>query len=493
MARRVIGPGLHVVPRFEDMLQNKTTLHEPHALTHTDIMESPAYQNLYSHFKSIETTQELLAQQQLLHATLTQIAANINMPVDVIRETLGQVAREQGEAMASRLFIHMRNMRGEREVGAQGPPGPPGPPGMPGAAGLRGERGPAGEAGPAGPCGAAGPPGPRGPPGAAAASAGFVPPPRRRDGNPDEPYAPMGRGGPPPPPPPGGWMGAQQRAQPERFTIHTPREPRGIGVDPSDGARLIALREMLRKKNPRAAMDNRFDDRHTANAFAIEQQAKERQEEREKLMWLQRNKVSQAWRQQHSGTGDVAQVIADSSRREDSLDAVSRYFDEFYRGANDPDAPAVHATIPPPPPPPPPSGQRTRGKARSPNMDTEAEEDYMMFGQKSDTEAPPERGRAPTRPTPGRASAFKPKVDITIDSSNIETPPRSRSNSRADLAQATRRGVPKYEDYAKAAASAGPAASSYRTSGKLSSFRAPDADAPNARAPMRRSGRAGRA
>ena len=43
-------------------------------------------------------------------------------------------------------------------------------------------------------------------------------------------------------------MGARQRAQ--EYTIHTPREPRGIGVDPSDGQRLIALREMLRKKNP---------------------------------------------------------------------------------------------------------------------------------------------------------------------------------------------------------------------------------------------------
>ena len=279
-------------------------------------------------------------------------------------------------------------------------------------------------------------------------------------------------------------MGAQQRAQPQRFTIHTPREPRGIGVDPADDPRLTAFREMLRKKNPKAFMQNRFDDRHTANAFAIEQQAKERQEEREKLLWQQRNKVASAWRQQHRGTGDVAQVIADSSRREDSLDAVSRYFDEYYRGANDPDAPAVHATIPPPPPPPPSGGARTRAKARSPNMDTEAEEDYMMFEQKSDTEAPPQRGRV-MRPTPGRASAFKPRVDITIDSHNIETPPRSRSNS---LARAALR-VPKYEDYARAAAAA-PAAS--RTSGKLSSFRAPDADAPSARAPMRRSGRPGR-
>ena len=288
-------------------------------------------------------------------------------------------------------------------------------------------------------------------------------------------------------------MGAQQRAQPQRFTTHTPREPRGIGVDPADDPRLTAFREMLRKKNPKAFMQNRFDDRHTANAFAIEQQAKERQEEREKLLGQQRNKVASAWRQQHRGTGDVAQVIADSSRREDSLDAVSRYFDEYYRGANDPDAPAVHATIPPPPPPPPPSGQRTRASARSPNMDTEAEEDYMMFGQKSDTEAPPDRGRAPTRPTPGRASAFEPKVDITIDSSNIETPPRNRSNSRADLAQAALRGIRNTKTIIRAAASAAHDACSYRSSGKLSSFRAPEADAPNVMAPRRPSGRAGRA
>ena len=74
-------------------------------------------------------------------------------------------------------------------------------------------------------------------------------------------------------------MGAQQRAQqqaqPQRFTIHTPREPRGIGVNPSDDPQLIAFREMLRKKNPRPAMETRFDDRHTAYAFVIEQQAKE--------------------------------------------------------------------------------------------------------------------------------------------------------------------------------------------------------------------------
>ena len=37
--------------------------------------------------------------------------------------------------------------------------------------------------------------------------------------------------------------------QPEQYRIYTPREPRASGVDPSDGQGLIALREMLRKKN----------------------------------------------------------------------------------------------------------------------------------------------------------------------------------------------------------------------------------------------------
>ena len=78
---------------------------------------------------------------------------------------------------------------------------------------------------------------------------------------------------------------------------------------------------------------------------------------------------------------------------------------------------------------------------------------------------------------PGRASAFKPKVDITIDSSNIETPPGSRSGSRASSgarasagAAAVIREIPKYDDFVHAASSAAAAASTYvRTSGKMRS------------------------
>ena len=98
MTRRLVG-GFSVVPQFEDMLETKTVLFEPAVLKRTQLIENPAYQNLFASFKEIETTQELIAQQQLLHATLKQIAANMGMQ---IRETLGHIAREQGEAMASR-------------------------------------------------------------------------------------------------------------------------------------------------------------------------------------------------------------------------------------------------------------------------------------------------------------------------------------------------------------------------------------------------------
>ena len=294
-----IRDSLSVVPQFEDILGAKSLLHEPAVLNHKQLIENPVYQNLFASFKEIETTQELVAQPQLLHATLQQIAAKMGMPIDAIRETLGHIAREQGEALASRLFIHMRNLRPARgEPGVQGPPGPPGPPGAPGAA-VRGERGERGERGPPGPAGAPGAPGA---PGGGAPGGG--------------------------PPPPGGWMGAQQRA--ERFTIHTPREPRGIGVDPADDPRLIAFREMLRKKNPVLMARDRFDDRHRTIARLREAQIEEEHRARERLLWTMRNRASQEWRQQHRARGDMAQTIAGMrADSPDSLADVSRYFDNL--------------------------------------------------------------------------------------------------------------------------------------------------------------------
>ena len=254
-------------------------------------------------------------------------------------------------------------------------------------------------------------------------------------------------------------MGAQQRAQPEQYTIHTPREPRGIGVDPSDGQRLIALREMLRKKNPVLMTRDRFDDRHRMMARFREAQIEEEHRARERLLWTMRNRASQEWRQQHTGRGDIAQTIAGMrADSPDSLADVNRYFDNL----PDEDAQVVHGPSAAAPP-------RRR-------QDSEAEEDYMQFQQKSDTEAAPERGRS------GKPSVYRPKVDITIDSRNIETPPRSRERSPK---------MPNYDEYARAAMSAAPAASSYRTSGRLSSFQK-HPDSANVSAPTRRSGRSGR-
>ena len=86
-------------------------------------------------------------------------------------------------------------------------------------------------------------------------------------------------------------MGAQQRAQPEQYRIYTPREPRAIGVDPSDGQRLIALSEVLREKNPALMTRDRFDERHRMMARFREAQIEEEHRARERLLWTVRNRA----------------------------------------------------------------------------------------------------------------------------------------------------------------------------------------------------------
>jgi hypothetical protein len=187
---------------------------------------------------------------------------------------------------------------------------------------------------------------------------------------------------------------------------------------PADDPRLIAFREMLRKKNPVLMARDRFDDRHRTMARLREAQIEEEHRARERLLWTMRNRASQEWRQQHRARGDIAQTIAGMrADSPDSLADVSRYFDNL----PDDDAQVVHG----------PSAAAPR--TRSP-QDSEADEDYMQFTQKSDTEAAPERGRS------GKPSVYRPKVDITIDSRNIETPPRSRERSPK---------IPNYDEYAQ--------------------------------------------
>ena len=78
--RKTIGPGLAVVPTFEDMIGKPAVKTPPPALKYSDLMDNPLYQSLFNSFRSIEATQELFAQKQLLNVTITQAAANMGCP-----------------------------------------------------------------------------------------------------------------------------------------------------------------------------------------------------------------------------------------------------------------------------------------------------------------------------------------------------------------------------------------------------------------------------
>jgi hypothetical protein len=163
-------------------------------------------------------------------------------------------------------------------------------------------------------------------------------------------------------------------------------------------------------------------------------------------------------------------------RAQADFDEVARCFDSLPDDADDEAASSSRK------PPPPPGGGGARRKQFPEKPDTEAAFEMPIFPDKEDSFAPPEpmfppKGDSESRNVPGRASAFKPKVDISIDSSNIETPPGSRSGSRANSRERARagaaavlRGIPKYDDFARDASSAAAAASAIvRSSGKMRS------------------------
>ena len=170
--------------------------------------------------------------------------------------------------------------------------------------------------------------------------------------------------------------------------------------------------------------------------------------------------------------------------------------------------PATHSSgrRPPPPPPPPRGRNRSRSERRFPEKpDSEWAPTEQMFPDKEDTSWDPRRE---PKNAPPRASHLKPPDLSGIDSRIIDTPPQSRASSRrrdrrsiddnnvdtpagsrassqasVRSRQAARAvleaGKPTF-DYGPAAAAATPA----RRSGKLSSFKAYDPDAPAVR-PMR--------
>ena len=102
----------------------------PTSLRNTEMRESLAYQNLFDSFRTIEMSQELLSQKQLLQATLASISTNVNIPITMIQETLRAVARQQGEEAASRLLVHLQRQPDVDMLAGGGGGPPPQPPGM---------------------------------------------------------------------------------------------------------------------------------------------------------------------------------------------------------------------------------------------------------------------------------------------------------------------------------------------------------------------------
>ena len=236
-------------------------------------------------------------------------------------------------------------------------------------------------------------------------------------------------------------------------------------------------RDWQRSKHPKLSFRDQLENGSlfSKNAAVEEALASERQKAREQLLLEKRTKVAMELSEQMR-RDDLTHRL-EQMRAQADFDEVARYFDSLPDDADDEAASSSRK-----PPPPPGGGGARKSKQFPEKPDTEAAFEMPIFPDKDDSFAPPEpmfpkKPDSESRNVPGRASAFKPKVDITIDSSNIETPPGSRSGSRANsrdraraAAAAVLKGIPKYEDFVRDASSAAAAASTVvRTSGKMRS------------------------
>ena len=263
-------------------------------------------------------------------------------------------------------------------------------------------------------------------------------------------------------------MAAAQRTQ------YYDMSPRVEWTNPRDWTE---WREWQRSKHPKLVVRDRLDgaELQSQNAAVEEALASERQKIREQLILEKRTKVAKELSEQMR-RDDLTHRL-EQMRAQADFDEVTRYFDSLPDDADDEAASSSRK-----PPPPPGGGGARKSKQFPEKPDTEAAFEMPIFPDKDDSFAPPEpmfpkKPDSESRNVPGRASAFKPKVDITIDSSNIETPPGSRSGSRANSRERARagaaavlKGIPKYEDFVRDASSAAAAASTIaRTSGKMRS------------------------
>ena len=132
MARKPLGP-LAIIPQFEDMVRTPdATIKLPPEDFVSEILDDPIFQALGTLWNKIETTQELAVKHQENQLAFMQGAANVGVPIDVMRKLMERMADQHGEAVASRLLLRLRGGGGlESTVSAS-----PGPPPAPGAGGV---------------------------------------------------------------------------------------------------------------------------------------------------------------------------------------------------------------------------------------------------------------------------------------------------------------------------------------------------------------------
>ena len=132
MARKPLGP-LAIIPQFEDMVRTPdATIKPPPEDFVSEILDDPIFQALGSMWNRIETSQELAVKHQENQVAFMQGAANVGVPIDVMRKLMERVADQHGEAIASRLLL---KLRGGLDATASSPSGGP-PPAAPGAGGV---------------------------------------------------------------------------------------------------------------------------------------------------------------------------------------------------------------------------------------------------------------------------------------------------------------------------------------------------------------------
>ena len=131
MARKPLGP-LAIIPQFEDMVRTPdATIKPPPEDFVSDILDDPIFQALGSMWNRIETSQELAVKHQENQVAFMQGAANVGVPIDVMRKLMERMADQHGEAVASRLLLRLRGGGLESTVTSS-----PGPPPAPGAGGV---------------------------------------------------------------------------------------------------------------------------------------------------------------------------------------------------------------------------------------------------------------------------------------------------------------------------------------------------------------------